>query len=99
MNKKEKDKVEFLKQFVRENYYLFCENKIFDFGYKTQQAKDLYLRRRKATAFLRFAGVKDLNGIVLEKKNFKLIRNATLWAMCNFFSQTIIPVPDKEPLS
>ena len=38
MNKKEKDKVEFLKQFVRENYYLFCENKIFDFGYKTQQA-------------------------------------------------------------
>lgn len=96
MNKKEKDKVEFLKQFVRENYYLFCENKIFDFGYKTQQAKDLYLRRRKATAFLRFAGVKDLNGIVLEKKNFKLIRNATLWAMCNFFSQTIIPVPDKE---
>lgn len=68
MNKKEKDKVEFLKQFVRENYYLFCENKIFDFGYKTQQAKDLYLRRRKATAFLRFAGVKDLNGIVLEKK-------------------------------
>lgn len=96
MNKKEKDKVELLKKIVRENYYLFYKNKIFDFSYKTQKAKDLYLRKRKATAFLRFAGVKDIDGPVLEKKNFKLIRNATLWAMCKFFSQTINTVPDKE---
>lgn len=96
MNKKEKDKVEILKQTVRENYYLFCEKNIVDFDYKTQNAKDLYLKRRKATAFLRFAGVKDLNGIVYEKKNFKLIKNSTLWALCKLFSHSIIPVPDKE---
>ena len=96
MNKNEKNKVEILKQIVRENYYLFCEKNIVDFDYKTQNEKDLYLKRRKATAFLRFAGVKELSGTVYEKKNFKLIRNSTLWALCKRFSQTIIPVPDTE---
>lgn len=96
MSPKEKETIEMLKKIVREKYDLFCRASIRDYSYKTQEAATLYLKRRKATAFLRFAGVKELNGIVYAKKNFRLLQNATLCALVSHFRSHFVTVPDKE---
>lgn len=92
MNAKEKENIAILVDFVKSEYFRSIGKR--NDNYKNIEASKLYKKRRKATAFLRYLGIKNFNGRVYGKKNIRLIKNSEMITIVRKLKNIFINNPD-----